>query len=251
VRNPFADRLTFPDERTRLRRDHEKYLTLIDTIALLHQYQRKRKTAHRDGQTIDYIEVTLADIAIANRLAHEALGRCLDELSPQARRLLDLVSQMVAVQCTAQALSRTDVRFSRRDVREYSGWSDFQVKIHMKKLEDLEYVLVHRGRRGQTFVYELLYDGAGRDGKPFLMGLVDVQALEETLECRLEGQNADLEHPTGSQRGTPEPPRGKTLEPPGASTSATSTEIPHQSSQARGFEGSQPQFPSSPAAGGL
>ena len=40
VRNPYADALTFPDERTRLRRDHEKYLTLIDTIALLHQHQR-------------------------------------------------------------------------------------------------------------------------------------------------------------------------------------------------------------------
>ena len=43
--------------------------------------------------------------------------------------------------------------------------------MHMRKLEELEYVLVHRGGRGQSFVYELLYDGAGRDGKPFLMGL--------------------------------------------------------------------------------
>jgi len=31
------------------------------------------------------------------------------------------------------------------DVREYAGWSDFQVKMHMHKLEELEYVLVHRG----------------------------------------------------------------------------------------------------------
>ena len=38
--NPYANRLTFLDDRTRTRRDHEKYLTLIDTIALLHQYQR-------------------------------------------------------------------------------------------------------------------------------------------------------------------------------------------------------------------
>ena len=34
VVNPYADRLTFLDDRTRTRRDHEKYLTLIDTIAL-------------------------------------------------------------------------------------------------------------------------------------------------------------------------------------------------------------------------
>jgi hypothetical protein len=45
VRNPYADALTFPDGRTRLRRDHEKYLTLIDTLALLHQHQREIKSA--------------------------------------------------------------------------------------------------------------------------------------------------------------------------------------------------------------
>ena len=36
--------LTFLNDRTRTRRDHEKYLTLIDTIAFLHQYQRPLKT---------------------------------------------------------------------------------------------------------------------------------------------------------------------------------------------------------------
>ena len=39
----------------------------------------------------------------------------------------------------------------------------------------MEYVLVHRGKRGQCFVYELLYDGQGQDGKPFLIGLLDVE----------------------------------------------------------------------------
>ena len=40
VLNPYARWLSFPDQTTRLRRDHEKYLTLIDTIALLHQHHR-------------------------------------------------------------------------------------------------------------------------------------------------------------------------------------------------------------------
>ncbi|MGA2191715.1 MAG: CHC2 zinc finger domain-containing protein [Steroidobacteraceae bacterium] len=199
IRNPYADALTFPDERTRLRRDHEKYLTLIDTIALLHQHQRELRTAHQDGQRLEYIEVTLGDIEIANRLAHEALGRSLDELSPQTRRLLELVSGMVEKHCAAQAITRADYRFSRRDVREHTSWSDFQVKMHMRKLEELEYVLVHRGGRGQSFVYELLYDGAGRDGKPFLMGLVDVQALECAYDDKKEHPKPHLEHPSSPQ----------------------------------------------------
>ena len=86
--NPYAERLTFLDERTRTRRDHQKYLTLIDAIALLHQHQRPIKTAEQVGERIEYVEVTPADIALANRLAHEVLGRSLDELPPQTRNLL-------------------------------------------------------------------------------------------------------------------------------------------------------------------
>ena len=83
VINPYADQLTFLDDKTRTRRDHEKYLTLIDSIALLHQYQRDIKTLQHQGQRLDYVEVTPDDIATANRLAHEILGRSLDELPPQ------------------------------------------------------------------------------------------------------------------------------------------------------------------------
>jgi len=199
VRNPYADALTFPDERTRLRRDHEKYLTLIDTLALLHQHQREIKSAEHDGERIEYVEVTLGDIETANQLAHEALGRSLDELSPQTRRLLELVTAMVDQQCRAQAITRADYRFSRREVRESTNWSDFQVKMHMHKLEELEYVLVHRGGRGQSFVYELLYDGAGRDGKPFLMGLIDVATLKQVYDGKKEHRNPHLEHPSSPQ----------------------------------------------------
>jgi hypothetical protein len=44
---------------------------------------------------------------------------------------------------------------------------------------DYEYVIQHRGGRGQTFEYELVYSGEGQSGEPFLAGLVDVEALEK------------------------------------------------------------------------
>jgi DNA primase len=230
VRNPYADRLTFPDERTRLRRDHEKYLTLIDVIALLHQHQRDLRTAQQDGQMIEYVEVTLDDIEVANKLAHEALGRSLDELSPQTRRLLELVSLMVTERCTAQQILRTDLRFSRRDVREYSGWSDFQVKMHMRKLEELEYVLVHRGGRGQSFVYELLYDGGGKDGKPHLMGLIDAGSLR-AYDGKKEHPEANLEHPSSPQVDQKEPPGGSPNLSPNGLNPATSRIVPRKNGQ--------------------
>ena len=131
VVNPYARELTFLDSQTRTRRDHVKYLTLIRAIALLHQYQRPVKTATRNGKTVEYIEVTLDDIATANRLAHEVLGRSLDELPPQTRRLLLLIDEMVAKQCEQLKMERTDYRFSRREVRQYTGWGDTQLRVHL------------------------------------------------------------------------------------------------------------------------
>ncbi|MGT7337924.1 toprim domain-containing protein, partial [Escherichia coli] len=95
VVNPFASQLTFMSDKTRTRRDHMKYLTLIQTIALLHQYQREIKRVEHRGQVVEYIEVTREDIALANRLAHEILGRTLDEMPPQTRKLLLLIQTMV------------------------------------------------------------------------------------------------------------------------------------------------------------
>ena len=59
VVNPFAEQLTFLDDRTRTRRDHMKYLALIRCIALLHQYQRPVRTVEREGRQLEYIEATL------------------------------------------------------------------------------------------------------------------------------------------------------------------------------------------------
>jgi hypothetical protein len=177
VLNPYADQLTFLSDKTRTRRDHEKYLTLIDTIALLHQYQRVRRTAQENGATIEYIEATREDIAQANALAHEVLGRSLDELPPQTRRVLARVIEMVTAACAAQQLPRAQYRFSRREVREYTGLSDTQLRVHLERLVSLEYLLVHRGMRGQSFVYELLFDGPAASEAPHLSGLIDVTTM--------------------------------------------------------------------------
>jgi DNA primase catalytic core len=179
VVNPYARELTFHDSQTRTRRDHMKYLTLIRSVALLHQHQRQRKTVEHNGRAVEYIEVTVNDIAVANRLAHEVLGRSLDELPPQTRRLLLAVDEMVTAECERAAMERSDYRFSRRDVREATGWGDTQLKVHLHRLEELEYLLIHRGGRGQSIVYELMFTRPTDGGKPVLGGLIDVERLRK------------------------------------------------------------------------
>lgn len=179
VVNPYAQALTFRSERTRMRRDHQKYLTLIDAIAYLRQYQKpvKRWSGSEGVGEVAYIEADLADIELANRLAHEVLGRSLDELPPQTRRVLGELDAWVRARCAAEGIARRDLRFTRREVRALTGMQDTQARVHLERLLQMEYLLAHRGQRGQSFVYELVFDGARDAGGPQLCGLIEVAAL--------------------------------------------------------------------------
>jgi DNA primase catalytic core len=175
VLNPFAPALTFPSGRTRNRRDHEKYLTLIDSIALLHQHQRARGRHEAAGdKTIEYVQVTLDDIALANELAPEVLGRSLDELPPQTRRLLDYIRALV--RSRGEVPSRDAHVFTRRELHEACGWSFTQLRVHLDRLAEQEYVGVRCGRMGSQFVYELLID-ADANPQAALIALIDVEKL--------------------------------------------------------------------------
>ncbi|VAW72518.1 DNA primase, phage associated, partial [hydrothermal vent metagenome] len=204
VVNPYADQLTFLDDKTRTRRDHIKYLHLINSITFLHQYQRETRTAQRRGETYRFIEVAIKDIEVANDLANEILGQTLDELPPQTRKMLDYIYQMVKVACEKEGIERSQYRFTRKTVRHYVGWTDFQVKTHMKKLEEMEYVLVHKGGRGQSFVYELLYNDEGKDNEKFLMGLIDVKDIKRNYDANKEHRKTNKEPSRSIQRAPKE-----------------------------------------------
>lgn len=159
VVNPFAEELTFSARKTRMRRDHMKYLGLIESIALLHQYQRNVKTVVHAGEQIEYIEVTREDIEVADRVAAALLGRSLDELPPQTRRLWELIVKMTNATARKQDMDFGDVRFSRRELRDESSWGQTQLRVHLGRLLEMEYLAVYRGPRNQ-----LLYEVCGYDG---------------------------------------------------------------------------------------
>ena len=174
VVNAFAPKLTFLSSKTRMRRDHMKYLTLIRTVTLLHQYQREIKTL---ANGTDYIEVAFCDIEAANGLAHEILGRSLDELSPQTRKLLGILQGMVRERREKNKIDFDQCLLSRREIREKTGWSQTQLKIHLDRLTDHEYLVARFGRRGQCYVYEVLFDGDIDQSKPQLNGLASFTGI--------------------------------------------------------------------------
>ena len=165
VVNPFEPLLSYAEDRLAVRRDNPKYLNLILAVTFLHQMQRP---ARHDAETgLDYIETTLGDIAIANELATALFGQTLDELSRPSRELLKLIRKLVDGlekadrQHDAKIMAGGAATFNRRAVREFTGWSDYQIKIHIKQLEDLEYLVPISGRRGQ--VLAIGWRGKARD----------------------------------------------------------------------------------------
>ena len=142
------------------------------------------------------------------------LGRSLDELPPQTRRLLLAVDEMVTAECERQKMERSDYRFSRRDVRAFTGWGDTQLKIHLHRLEEMEYLLIHRGGRGQSFVYELLFTRPSDGGRPVLGGLIDMDVLSkhayDEKKSGLEAERSGSSRPqvggvSGSVKTVPPP----------------------------------------------
>jgi DNA primase catalytic core len=181
IANPYAQHLTFTSGRTRTRRDHEKYLTLIDTIALLHQHQRKLITHKLGEKTIEMLPVTLDDIEAANQLAPEVLGRSLDELPPQTRRLLEYINRLVKkkIETTKEQKLST---FTRKELRETSGWSQTQIHRHLACLVDLEYVRPQGGKNGVQMRYELLTEI--EEQKKYTIGLLDVEELRKKEQLK-------------------------------------------------------------------
>lgn len=179
VVNPFYEALKYPDEKLLMRREQKKYLTLIKTIAFLHQHQRRIKSIKGpEGKPIEYIEVEIEDIVLAGKLASEVLGRSLDELSPHTRSLLQEIKSMVDTRAKQEKKKAEDILFSRRDIREHTGWSYWQVYDHIKPLLDMEYLLMHSETRNRP-MYRLLWDGEGREGERFLMGLMNSESLKK------------------------------------------------------------------------
>jgi len=176
IYNPYLNYLTFTDLRHRTRRDHKNYLTLIDTITLSHQIIRPRHIAKVSGIELEHVRVTLKDIKLATDLAGEVMGTSLDTLPPQTRKLLDLITEMVKTNCTKVNIDRSEYRFCRKDLRETVGWGDTQLKLHLSRLVDYEYLIIHK--KEQRYYYELIYNGEGRDGSKFILGLTDIDTIK-------------------------------------------------------------------------
>jgi hypothetical protein len=178
---PYAPLIEFPSEWLRTRRDNERFLCLIEAISFLHQHQREVKRSGEHEEAVEYIEATVEDYRLAYDLAKDVLSQTLHDLKKHSRELLEEIMVMVRDQAASCARETAEIYFSRRDIREYTKWSDRKVKECLGQLVDFEHLLMVSGSQGKTCVYQL---PPGATLVVFsLEGLTTPSQLEEKLRC--------------------------------------------------------------------
>jgi hypothetical protein len=146
----------FPATATRHRRDHAKLLGFISAIALLHQFQRERRTVLVAGEPATYLEATASDVEHGVALARQLLARTSEQLAPQTLRLYVAFRECASAQAKVLACDEHEVGITRRELREFLGWSDTQVRNATERLVALEYLVVSPGGRGRCRRYQLV-----------------------------------------------------------------------------------------------
>jgi len=167
--------VTFPDDikidlpavRLQMRGESQKFMSLVKSITLLHQHQRKRGTEKKmDGTKFEYVIASQKDVDLAFRLGRAIFVRNIDDVSPTGRTLLDHIDQLITLKEKAaqeqrpdEQIERAQLWFTRKELREFNGWSEAQVRQNIGPLVDLGYVGTLSGRHGSTFRYILLDNG--------------------------------------------------------------------------------------------
>ena len=199
---PYAEYLTFPAASVRTRRDHERFLSLIEAVAFLHQFQRVTRTASHKGKEVKYIEASVEDYAIAYQLALRVLWVSLDELSRWARELVESCRRQVEEgRVHHPELTADDFHWTRRQLRERLGWPDKRLRACLDELVSLEYMQVLDGSKGKTFVYRL---NPNFSHSPKAIGLLTPDELEAKLSCGRQ----DNPSPTAPCPTSPTPGQG-------------------------------------------
>jgi hypothetical protein len=164
---PDELRITWPFGKLQYRREHQKFFSLIKAITLLHQYQRKTGTMKRvDGVKIEYVQAVQKDIDLAVEIGREVFVRNVDDVAPSGRSLLGFILKMTMEKHAhlkeldpKKEILLSELPFTRKELREYCGWSEAQIRRTLDHLVELGYIGRLAGRHGSTFRYVLIDDG--------------------------------------------------------------------------------------------
>ena len=121
---PFAPKLELPPHVFKKMRTKNHYLTLIKSITLWSQHQRKKVTDH-DGNT--FLLSTLEDVEWANYLSRDVLLRKSDELSGKTRQFFESLKEYIKEQKTKS--------FYAKDIRRHFRMHPMELQRRLNEIE--------------------------------------------------------------------------------------------------------------------
>ena len=110
-------------------------------------------------------------------------------MTPQTKKVLPLIKDLVDTRAKEEKKAPESVVISRRDIREHTGWTDYQLRKQIHELEELEYLIPVTGQNGKRFTYVLMWDGQDPDKG---VNLSDVQEACDDLVTSLRPPCDDL-----------------------------------------------------------
>jgi len=163
VINPYAELLALPQAVFKPRRTNAHYLQFISAITFFHQFQREKKADQNTGEI--FIETTLDDIKIANKLLKETLLRKSDELSGACRNYFERLKKWLNEEKTET--------FKNADVRKALRENHSNQKRYMTQLQRAGLLKRTKGNKKQGFLYEVLSHEEYQNLKKGIDGVLD------------------------------------------------------------------------------
>jgi len=142
VINPFANRITLPEDAHKIRRLNELYQCLVKQITLLNQYQRKQD---EQGRLISSKE----DLQTACEIMFESILLKVDELDGSLRQFYEKLKYYVKEK-------GKDYEFNRFEIMKATGVKKTQQHFYINKLVSLDYVQQY-GFANRGFKYKIAH----------------------------------------------------------------------------------------------
>ena len=146
VLNPYADKVQLPDETDKLRRLSKLFLSLVNQMTLLHQYQREKT---RGGKLI----TTKEDVQNAIEILFDTIVLKIDELDGSLRQFFEQLKQWVR----QHGHKPENFEFMRRDVRQALHMKPTRLHYFIQKLVDLEYLQESGGYNNRGLKYKIIW----------------------------------------------------------------------------------------------
>jgi len=146
VINPFAEYLQLPQSVFKPRRTNSHYLQFIEAITFYKQYQREQQVNKETGEV--FIETTIEDIEEANEIITEMLLRKSDTISGACRNYLEKLKRYLFIE--------NQTTFTNTEIRRNLRIKQTTLQRYHKQLLEEGYIKKVRGKKGQTYHYEII-----------------------------------------------------------------------------------------------